>query len=321
MKKAWWFAAGLLGGWAIQRGFFAFAPLPALPQPNPATTAHEAQARLTRLDEAEGSELLPVCRTQIWAQPAPAASCVVLLHGYTNCPHQYERLGRELHAEGHTVVAARLPYHGQPTRAPDNLGQMSVPDLSAFLGEVIDAAHGLGERVTLLGFSFGGVLAGWAAQCRADIDHAVLVSPSLGLLAVRPQLRPLYARLLPILPDRFLWWDPVRRLDKLGPKHAYAGYSTRGVGIILRLGGGLLKAARQAGPRAQRVSVVVNPHDDVADNNAARALARAWQEHDESVRLIHFPAHLRLIHDLMDPLQPGQQVERVYPFIRTNVLV
>lgn len=321
MRKAWWLGAGMVAGWAIQRSLFSYPPLPALPAPKPVTTPQEAEASLARLDEAEGGHLLPACQTRLWTpwvQRAP--SCVVLLHGYTNCPNQFERLGRELHEDGHAVVAARLPYHGQVNRKPENLGKMSVENLAHCLGTVIDAAHGLGERVTLLGFSFGGVLAGWAAQRRADIDHAVLVSPSLGLQAVKPWLRPLYARLLPILPDRFLWWDPARRMEKLGPQHAYVGYSTRGVGVMLGLGGGLLNAARRAKPMAAQVSVVINPHDDVVDNGAAHALAQAWQRHDARTDLIHFPQHLRLIHDLMDPLQPNQQVDRVYPFIRTQVL-
>lgn len=320
VRKAWWIGAGIVTGWAIHRYAYSYPMLPELSAPKPVDTPAEAVATLHRLDAADGQSLLPVCRTRIWADNKRSKSCIVLLHGYTNCPNQFARLGSELHEDGHAVIAARLPFHGQVNRRPDNLGKMSVEALAHFVATVIDAAHGLGERVTLLGFSFGGVLAGWAAQRRADIDHAVLVSPSLGPAAVATWQRPLYSRLLPFLPDRFLWWDPVAKMDKLGPKHAYVGYSTKGVGVMLGLGGGLLSAARRAQPMAKRVTVVVNPHDDVIDNDAARAVAYAWQKRDSSVRLVHFPEHLHLIHDLMDPEQPGQQVEQVYPFVRTEVL-
>jgi carboxylesterase len=51
------------------------------------------------------------------------------------------------------------------------------------------------------------------------------------------------------------------------------------------------------------------------DNRAVLALAEQWQKHGAVAPVYTFPAELNLIHDLMDPMQPAQQVDKVYPFL------
>ncbi len=227
-------------------------PLPQISQARPALTPQEAEARIQKLDSLYGGPLLDRCRHRIWQTPGRAASVVVLLHGYTNCPYQFHQLGELLHAQGHAVLAARLPYHGQINRQPTDLNRMTPDVLAHYLGELLAIAHGFGASVTVLGFSFGGVLAGWIAQQRADVDHTVLVSASLGLQAIRPELRRFFARLRPLLPDEWRWWDPERRAKRLGPPHGYVGFTMHGVATILRLGQGVIdsRAHTKAAVRA-----------------------------------------------------------------------
>ena len=292
--------------------------LPQIPTAPPAQSRQEAEARLNAWDSATTEALLPVCRSRIWGKE-DTGSVIVLLHGYTNCPHQFHQLAGQLVTDGHTVVTPRLPYHGQVNRQPANLGDLDSDGLAAFKGEMLGIAHGLGERITLLGFSFGGVLAGWAAQQRSDVDHAVLASASLGLAAVRPWIRRPMTNLVRVLPDRLRWWDPARMAAKLGPPHGYVVYSMRGVGMILGLGNALLAAAKRRQPAVRQITVAVNPNDTVVDNRAALAVAGVWRKQGASVTVFEFPEKMELIHDYMDPLQPRQQVDRVYPILRELV--
>ena len=289
--------------------------LPEIPTVCPARDRREAEARLAAWEDAATAPTLPVCRSRIWGDER-TQSVVVLLHGYTNCPHQFHQLARLLVADGHTVLAPRLPHHGQANRQPRDLGDMTPGVLAAFLGEALAVAHGLGEQITVLGFSFGGVLAGWAAQQRGDVDHAILASASLGVAAVRPWLRRPMTNVTTVLPDRVRWWDAERRDEKLGPPHGYVVYSMRGVGTMLGLGNGLLAVARRRRPATARITVAVNPCDTVVDNRTALALVAAWRARGAVVTEYSFPPTMNLIHDYMDPLQPEQQVDRVYPIMR-----
>ena len=312
--------AMLWGGAALAVGSVALtaarvAPLPRLPLPNPAPTYPAATARLDALEAAEQADILPVCRARLWSSGQATGTVVVLLHGYTNCPHQFDQLGAFLHEAGHTVYAPRLPVHGQVDRMTRDLGTMSPEMLRTWLGEVLDIAAGLGDQVIVLGFSFGGVLAGWAAQQRVGLAHVVLASASLGLTLVPRWARRVAASSLPRLPDRFVWWDPVRKEEKLGPKHGYLGISTRGIGVLMRLGNGLLSAAQHDAPLSTRITLALNPSDTVVDNEMAVALGNAWHSHGADVTVFHFGTKPPLIHDYMDPDQVGAQVERVYPVL------
>lgn len=315
MRLAWKVtaAAGLLAGgvallWRAPR-------LPQIPQHPPAASPAEAEARLAALDGRDGGPLLDLCRPRLWR--GQGQSVVVLLHGYTNCPHQFHQLGGLLRAQGHTVLAARLPYHGFIDRKAYGLSRMTSALLADYLGELLAIAHGLGESMTVLGFSFGGVLAGWIAQQRADVDHVVLVSPSLGLQGVRRGLRRPFARLRPLLPDTWRWWDPVLRERREFPPHGYLGFTLHGVATILRLGEGVLAAARHEPPQAKRLTMVINENDRVIDNAAARRLVAQWRQRGTEVDLVTLPADQGLVHDFMEPTRPEQQVAKVYPQVMT----
>jgi carboxylesterase len=316
MSKFRFWLGMLIGAVATAAYYFLWRVPPAIePAPRPAQSFAEAVARVRAIQATEGPGLNPLCRTQLLDHGQPTRRAVVLLHGYTNCPHQFHRLAAQLHAAGDTVLVPLQPLHGQANRQPVDLGQMTVEMLTVFAGEVIDIACGLGQEVVLLGFSFGGVLAGWAASRRPEIRRALLVSPSFGLSAVPARWRRLYAAILSRGRDKFQWWDPVLKEQKPGPAHAYLGYSTRGIGALLRIGLLVEQAARRSAPAARSICLVLNPHDQVVDNRVALALAGLWRRHGAAVEVYTFPAQEWLIHDLMDPLQPDEQVDKVYPVL------
>ena len=90
----------------------------------------------------------------------------LLLHGLSNCPRQYIRFAPLLFARGANVLVPRLPLHGGVDLSGRALAALTSEELCRFGDAVVDVACGLGERITVLGLSGGGVLAAWIAQVR-----------------------------------------------------------------------------------------------------------------------------------------------------------
>lgn len=277
-------------------------------------TYDQALAELAAIAQAEaGPELNPRCRSFALTHGRRAARCTVLLHGYTNCPRQFHRFAAELHARGHSVYVPRLPFHGLADRLSEEHARLSRGSLLGYLDAAIAVAHGLGERVGVLGLSAGGNLAAFAAQHRADVAQAVVIAPVLGTPGLPAWTTAPLALLALAIPNQFRWWDPINKLARRGPLHAYPRFSTRAMAAVVRLGLEVARDARRAPPRAGDIVVVINEADPAVTLPPIEALARRWRARGAPIREHRFPAALDLIHDLMDPDQERQQLSTVYP--------
>ena len=81
---------------------------------------------------------------------------VILLHGISNCPHTYVRLGAMLHARGHSVVMPRMPQNGHADRNTDALRRLTAEQLASYGDAAVDVAAGLADEVVVCGISAGG---------------------------------------------------------------------------------------------------------------------------------------------------------------------
>ena len=284
--------------------------------PRPATSYEEAIARLDSLRALDTAAINPVCRTELMTHGHRTARVIVLLHGLTNCPRQFQLLGEQLYARGENVLIARLPRHGFADRLTPELASLTARELAMFTDQVMDIAHGLGDHVTLAGLSAGGVMAAWAAQNRSDLDRAVVIAPLLGLPGLPLRLNPVIANFWLLTPNRFYWWDAKLREGVGGPRNCYPRYGTRPLGELLRLGFAVSAQAAHTKPAARAIVLVTNASDRAIDNRAVAALAHEWSERGaKDVTSYEFPAHLELGHDLIDPEQPYQKVRIVYPVL------
>lgn len=245
-------AAGYWFGWR--------QPRLTLPTPRPARDYPAALAQAATLTALDAGPLIPVCRTQIFDHGRRTPGAVVLFHGFTNCPAQFAALGEAFFRQGDNVVIVRLPRHGLEHRYVDELKQLTAEELLAAASAAVDVAAGLGERVTVLGLSLGGLLAGWQAQLRGDVDRAVLVAPALRFFTVPGRWQPFYARVLSWWPSFFYWWDPVAKTQGGGVGPRLPRLLQRGLcpgapaGAALAEGGAPTTAPRPAGdPRHQPV--------------------------------------------------------------------
>jgi carboxylesterase len=314
-------AIGLLSLLAIAWLLFVppFTRFPA--RPRPATGYAQAIERIDALRAADTGDLNPLCRLELMSHGHATGRAVILLHGLTNCPRQFDRLGRVLYERGANVLIARIPHHGMADRMTPDLARLTAAELTRLGDEVIDIGQGLGDSVTVAGLSLGAVVAAWLAQERSDIDRAVVIAPVFGVPQVWAPLTPGLTRFFLWIPNQFVWWDDQLREKVPGPPYVYPRFSTHALGEVLLLGQSVGVAARRTSPGARKITLVTVEGDHAISNPAARDIERAWQARaGDRVTAYEFPARLELGHDLIDPLQPYQRVDLVYPVLADLML-
>jgi len=290
-------------------------------RPRPAADYAEAAQRVVALREQEATGYNPLCHTQLLTHGQKTARAIAFIHGYTNCPNQFLRLGRLFYDLGYNVLLVPMPHHGLADHLTSDTSKMTAEEMAAYVDQVVDIARGLGDWVAVAGLSQGGVIAGWAAQTRPDLDLAVLIAPGFGVNPVPSQLTVLVTRLALALPEIYLWWDVLVRFEAApppppGPKdvQGYPRFSVHALAQQLRLGFATQALARQSAPAARAIVVVTNGADLAVQNSRTDRLVADWQAHGaRNLVTYRYPASLKINHDMIDPNRADQQVEIVYP--------
>jgi carboxylesterase len=294
-----------------------FLPRPWTPPPSsarPALSRDDALERLRRLEARDDSvRLYPPCRTLVLDHGVKTPRAYVILHGFTNCPRQFGALARLLYDDGANVLVPRMPRHGLANAPTSVLSDLTTAELVATSGEAVDIARGLGDRVSIVGLSSSAVVAAWLAQHRTDLDQVLLIAPSFAPRDVSEGLAVPLSNALLRIPDVFIPWDPEHK-QPYGPKSAYAGFSTHALARVYELGTHVL--GTKPPMRGTRVLLVTTSHDEGVNNEIARELERRWLEQGADVRSFEFPAEAWVHHDMIDPEQPYERVEVVYPLLR-----
>jgi alpha-beta hydrolase superfamily lysophospholipase len=286
----------------------------------PAASYAEALARFQALAGRDGQETNAACRSRLLTRGGRAGRVVVLLHGFTNCPRQFERLGLLLHDAGTNVLIPRVVRHGLGDRMTRDLAGLTGRDLLDAAGEAVDIARGLGDTVVVVGLSSTAVAAAALAQTRSDIDRAVILAPALAPQGVAAPLARRVATLLIHAPNVFVWWDSDAKESLPGPAQAYPRFPTRALGEIYRLGSQVLIRAGKERPAARSIAVVTTAADRAVNNGTIAELARRWRARGAVVIEHEFADTLRVPHDMIDPEQVNARVDAAYPVIASLAL-
>ncbi len=276
----------------------------------------QAIAEARRQQDALTPLHTPVARPVLLEHGRRTPVAVAWLHGYTNCPRQFEALGRRCHERGWNVWIPLVPHHGLADRMTDVTSMLTASELEEWGNKAVDVALGLGERVVVGGLSMGGTVSAMLGLRRADVSLALPIAPLLSPLPGPEALNRAAAAMLRILPDRMVWWDPKARQSIAGPTHAYYRYSMRGIAEILRLGFAFVDAARKTSPAAASFRFVLNDNDESMRNTLAEAVLARWKKRGiANADAIHLGAELGFRHDLIDPDQPYARTEVAYPIL------
>lgn len=275
-------------------------------------THAESVERINELLNRDDDSLNPLARTILWTHGHKTARTMVFLHGFTNNPNQFREIGQQFFERGYNVFIPRAPYHGDKDRMTHILAQQTVEGLLKYLNESLDMAHGLGDELYLAGFSMGGILSLWAALERSDVTLSTSISPALGFHTLPRPITGTVARLLLKMPNRFVLWNPLQNDH---PRHAYPQYPTWGLAHMILLGQQVIKKSQTQKPQTA-AKLILNPTDLAVHNGFARQIYKNWQKlGSQNISLYEFdPRHL-LMHDLIDPDQPTQKIDVVYPIL------
>jgi pimeloyl-ACP methyl ester carboxylesterase len=266
------------------------------------------------LKDLDGPNVNPLCHTRLYTHGKRAERSLVLLHGFTNCPQQFDMLGRQFHDRGWNVLIPRYPRHGYTDRLNTAIAELRVEHLLALANRAADAGAGLGERVTVAGLSLGAILAGYLAQTHERIDRAVLIAPMLGLKPIPGPALTAMGTLAKRLPNFFMWWNKDLKA-KLGPPYGYPRFPTHAYAALFDAGRVLVTSAGKEAPRARSIAVITNAAEPRLDNRFTYRLIESWRRHGANVETFEFPASDGLTHDLIDPGHAAQRTDYVYPIL------
>ena len=274
------------------------------------------RVRALRARERADPHINPDCGSIVLDHGQRARRSVVCLHGITSSPIQFRDLGALFHSRGYNVAIPRLPGHGYWDRLTHDQGKLTVAAYTAYVNEAVEIGRGLGEHLTVMGLSVGGVLAAWCAQTRADVDLAMPVAPSFAPRGVSPRLMPALTRMLRLLPNLFVPWDFRNPGPSRTQRCAYPRFSTHALAESFRLGADVLQAATRQLPAAGSILMVTTAGDMAVNNAATQAVVRHWRKHARAkVREHTFGSELGNRHDIIGPYQPDARVDYVYPIL------
>jgi carboxylesterase len=285
-------------------------------QPNPGMSYAEAIQRVKAMQEVDNQDLArDVCITKLFDHGSQTENVIVLLHGFTNCPEQFAQLGKRFYDSGFNVLIPRFPYHGLSDRLTDALVKLRAEDLCAFGDNVINLAHGLGKKVTVMGISGGGTLSAWLAQNRPDLDYSFPIAAFFALTKTPGWAMRLFERLGMTLPNFFMWWDPRTKAENPHAiYYAYPRYPIRAMVEIFRLGTATQIQAKDRPLAAKTVCMVINDAEPSVNNDEIINLLETWQRHGaRNLRQVHFEKRLKLPHDFITPGTQGLNIEEIYP--------
>ena len=269
-------------------------PLPAQQDRAAYTIAVTAIGRRQAVDDSIAA---PGARSILLVDGAPTARAIVLLHGLTDSPRQFEAFAYLLHADGNNVYVPRLPQHGLRGKSVGVLSALTAAQLIGVADSVVNEARGLGDSVVIIGLSMGGTVGAWIAQQR-EVSRVVLIAP-----AIEPGRIPsLIDRPLIGLADRLPAITRRSQADTARPDRE-VGFNLRAVAEILELGSSILGQAAREESRTREIVVLVNASDRTVKESAAEALARNWLQHGATVSVFELPDSLRLPHNIIDPIR------------------
>ncbi|MFN8490353.1 MAG: alpha/beta fold hydrolase [Caldilineaceae bacterium] len=287
-----------------------------IPQSVSATSYSEAVKRFGAWQTKDAVGINPVCHSQLLSHGDKVVHVIILLHGYTNCPQQFRKLGETFYERGFNVLIPRMPHHGLADRMTTEQAKLTAEEMINYTSDLIDMAHGFGVHVTVFGFSAGGVMTAWAAQYRSDVDQAVIISPALGVSLVPSILTKPFVNLILAIPNFFRWWDPEKKLSAPGPQYPYPRFSSYGLAQIMRLGLAIQADASRLKPQAHSIWVITNVNDPSLNNPLISALVNHWRKQGaENLQTYEFNIDSLHEHDIIDPEQDYQQIKIIYPIL------
>ena len=275
---------------------------------NPAANYDDAVARAREIIAADSAVVAPGGESILLVHGKRTPRAVVLLHGFTDSPHQFAALADSLYALGDNVFVPRLPHHAERGRDARQLSRLSAADLCRTGDASVDVAAGLGDSVIVAGLSVGGTIAAWVAEHRPEVTRVVVIAPPFEVTHLPAVLEKPIVNLSSHVPN-----VTRREPPDSGRPDRDPGYTTHALAQVLKLGMVVRRDASRDVPSRAEVLFLVNANDGTVKTAPVLDLAHLWNDRGVAVSVFEFPDSLRLAHNVLDPINQRSDVDAVYP--------
>ena len=279
------------------------------PQPRAMSDYESAIAAIGRRQEVDAQVAAPTARSIVLGHGHRTSTVVLLLHGFTNSPLQFDSLARMLYRQGDNVYVPRLPQQAERVDGSEALSRITAEEMRGASDSAVDVARGLGDTIVVVGLSMGGTMAAWIAQYRTGVRRVILIAPLMALARIPAVFDVPLANLAVRLPNVSAHGSDDQQPDR------ELGWSSRAVGQILRLGMAVQRAAVDTAPAVRDIEILLNGHDHTISMQTVQKVAGRWKEHGATVHEYEISGRLGLPHDVIDPRQPVRRPDIVYPVI------
>lgn len=262
----------------------------------------------------EGPEIGSPGRSRFYGHGRRTEAGVVLIHGFTNCPQQWDMFAQELHGTGYTVVVPRLPGHGHRYRGTHALARVRAAALLGAVSEAVDIACGAAGRIVLAGLSIGGTMAVRIALERDDVAHAISIVPFFAPAKFGVRATARLATALERAPNFFVPWDPGGDGSQI-PAYGYPKFASRMLAESLRIGLSVAALAQERAP-AGHTTFLLNAREPAVNNDVALEIRAALEQSRPGATALRILEGLPANHDIIDPTNPEARVDLVYPALR-----
>jgi carboxylesterase len=268
-------------------------------------------------EDTKNVAILPEAVPRLYTHGKPVNKSVVLFHGFTNCPQQFDELAKRLFDRGCNVYVPRISRHGLKDRMTLDLGNLTVKELEECSLEACRIGQGLGNKAIVMGLSLGGTMTLWLAQTQ-PIDLAVPIAPFLMPANIPQFVGNPAAHLLAALPDKYWFWDSKLK-EKSLPIYAYPGYPMHGMVEVVYLADAIFKKAAKMKPQAERCVLVTNAGENAVNNSVAGQLLNIWNARGAGYRNLVLTNLGEPRHDIIDPTTYPRARKLVYPVLEKLV--
>jgi hypothetical protein len=287
---------------------------------NPAQTYQEALVKLKNLQSLDSSEINPSCHTKALLHDEKVAKVIILYHGFTNCPAQFDVLSQDLYSKGYNVLIPRTRYHGYNDRLTEDPGKLTDIDLIDQVQQSVDIATGLGNSIVSFGLSGGGIMAAFGGYFRTEVDTIFLASPLFLPKQIDIRFANGFFNTIDAIPNYFLWWDDVQKEKVAGPNYAYPRFSSKGLLAYERVAYSIINgqpADLQKSVQSDKQIILLTTQNDNAINNefVTDSVNLMTKNLGATLTSYRFPKSKNVIHDFIDPNQTEAKTEIAYPKI------
>ncbi len=267
--------------------------------------------------EAADPTIRPEGVSLLFTHGKPVQNAVVLFHGFTNVPRQFEELARAFFQNGCNVYIPRLPRHGLKDRMTNDLANLTVTEIQNAADQAYSVARGIGKSVSVIGLSLGGSMAFWLTQTQ-PVDLTIPVAPFLMPLGYPEAVITAAAHVAYVVPSFYCFWDSKLKENSL-PSYAYPGYPTHAMAELVFFGDEIFKAAATSKPLAKQCILVTNAGENAVNNDVSRRLVALWNANGAHYTELILKNLGSPRHDIIDPVTFPQGSTLVYPVLEKLV--